>query len=194
MTIFTVIDESTREVLFSGSADEPHMLAGDGKSVIEGVAHESGAYLTIEGDRVPIPTKPSNSHEWDWTSKTWVPNIDGARLLRKVEIESERERRGYLTIQHAGSAFDADAKAQRNISAWQAQIAAGVSIPSGFVWRDANNVDHPADAAFVNALGEAITVRGTMLYQAAWTHKAAIAALSTVEDILAYDITTGWPS
>jgi hypothetical protein len=113
--------------------------------------------------------------------------------LRKAEVDIERERRGYLPIAYAGSTLDADAKAQRNISSWQVQIAAGVQVPSGFVWRDANNVDHAADAAFINGLGAAITIRGTLLYQAAWTHKANIQALTTVEDILAYDITTGWP-
>jgi hypothetical protein len=71
-------------------------------------------------------------------------------------------------------------------------IAAGQNPPSGFVWRGYDNVNHPADAAFVVGLGNAITMRGTYLYQRSWIKKAEIDALTTPEDVKAYDVTAGW--
>lgn len=140
------------------------------------------------------PPAPSQSHRWDWSIKSWVADLGAARASRKQHIDAEREQRNALPIAYQGALFDADIQAQRNISAWQTQLAAGAVLPADFVWRDANNVNHPADAAFVHGLGAAITLRGTQLYQAAWAHKVALDALTSMNAILAYDVTTGWPA
>ena len=54
------------------------------------------------------------------------------------------------------------------------------------------------DAATVltslTALSRAIENREQALLIAAWQHKAAIAALTSVEALLAYDVTAGWPA
>jgi hypothetical protein len=111
----------------------------------------------------------------------------------KIEsINAERERRGVLPITFQGIEWDADEFSQRNISAWMASIAAGVAIPPGFTWRAADNTNHAADAAFINGLGAAITLRGTLLYQTSWGKKAEVAALTTVDAVKAYDVTAGW--
>jgi hypothetical protein len=73
-----------------------------------------------------------------------------------------------------------------------ATLAAGQSIPPGFKWRAADNTNYPADAAFVNGLGTAMTLRGTLLYQASWAKKAEVDALATVAQVNSYDVTTGW--
>lgn len=39
-----------------------------------------------------------------------------------------------------------------------------------------------------------IKVKGLQIIQANWVHKAAVAALTTVEELNAYDMTTGWPA
>jgi len=132
---------------------------------------------------------------WEWHGRrgVWV-DARGIALLRSsrlVEIEVERERRNELPVQYAGSMFDADATAQRNVSAWLAMVNAGQDPPTGFFWRDYDNVDHPAGAAFITGLAAAITLRGTLLYQTSWAKKAEIATMS-VEQLKAYDPTSGW--
>lgn len=117
-------------------------------------------------------------------------SLQQAKDRKNAEIDAERERRGALPVDYAGTQFDADATALRNVTGWQLQIARGMAIPSGFMWRDFNNVDHPCDAAFLDGLGAAITLRGTGLYQQAWTLKASVDAATTVPDVEAIS----WPA
>jgi hypothetical protein len=139
------------------------------------------------------PIRPSLRHQWD-VQQGWVDQSTLAQAKAdKVEaINVERERRGVLPITFQSIEWDADELSQRNISAWMASIAAGVAIPTGFVWRAADNTNHAADADFVNGLGAAITLRGTVLYQVSWGKKAAVNALTTVDAVKAYDVTAGW--
>lgn len=131
----------------------------------------------------------------------WVPTVGWIderplsvlRSDKLAEINAERERRNHLPIDYAGAQFDADALGQRNVQAWMTNINAGIALPAGFVWRDYDNVDHPADAAFVSGLGAAITLRGTLLYQAAWAKKAELAGLTTIAEIDVFDPLENWP-
>ncbi len=146
----------------------------------------------VNGEVVAIPERPSPSHEW--VGNVWVDQTPVSKLKQQVVfgINSERERRNYLPIDYNGNPFDADETAQRNVSAWMVNIAAGQNPPSGFVWRGYDNVNHPADAAFVVGLGNAITLRGTYLYQRSWIKKAEVDALNTAAEVKAYDVTAGW--
>lgn len=64
-----------------------------------------------------------------------------------------------------GIEWNADDLSERNVCAWMANIAADVQIPPGFTWRATDNTNYSTDAAFVNGLGAAITLRGTLLHQ-----------------------------
>jgi hypothetical protein len=118
-----------------------------------------------------------------------VADIDGRKARKRAEIDQERERRIVLPFVFDGIEFDGDVASQRNIQGWQTQIANGVALPEGFTWRDAANIDHPADAAFVNGLGAAITTRGTLVYRQSWLLKAAVEAAATAEEVQAIT----WP-
>lgn len=113
-----------------------------------------------------------------------------AQLRQKSSIDAELERRKGLPVAFDGAMFDADRTARENVSGWQLQLAAGASLPPGFVWRDFDNVDHAADTAFVNGLGAAITMRGTQLYAQAWALKAQVDAATTIEEVEAIT----WPA
>jgi hypothetical protein len=114
--------------------------------------------------------------------------LDEVRADKVAAINAEVERLGDLPIAYRGALFDADARAQRNVMFWQGQLANGAALPTGFVWRDAANVDHPADAEFVNGLGLAMALRGTALYQAAWAAKGAVAVATTTSEVQAVDL------
>lgn len=146
----------------------------------------------VNGAVVTIPKQPTPKHYWEndgWVDPTTVAELKEAK---KVDVSIEREKQNSLPITYAGSQFDATPIAQRNVSAWMTNIAAGQNPPAGFVWRGYDNVDHPADAAFIVGLGNAITLRGTYLYQRSWIKKAEVDALTTSEDVKAYDVTAGW--
>jgi hypothetical protein len=116
------------------------------------------------------------------------------KIQRKLEVDRKRIEIMDAGIMYQGSLFDTDLASLRNISYWHLQINSGFVLPPDFIWRDNSNIDHPADNAFVLGLSLAITARGTFLYQVAWGHKAFIDAASTVLEILAYDINSGWTS
>jgi Domain of unknown function (DUF4376) len=136
----------------------------------------------------------NNTYTFDRSTWTWLntTNIAALKETIKTKINLERERRNELPIQYQNITWDADPQSQRNVSAWMATLAAGSTLPQGFVWRAADNVNHAADADFVNGLGTAMTLRGTQLYQASWAKKSELDALATVELVNAYDVTKGW--
>lgn len=158
---------------------------------------EPGACYVIDGQFVPFPEKPSHHHEWDWSTKSWLPNLDAAKAAKKAEVEAELARRLYLPY----NGFDADPLSRERISGTIARLQRGDPLPAGWVgWRDFSNQQQWAadDAVTVlanlTALSRAIEDREQALLIAAWTHKAAIASLADIDAALAYPITAGWPA
>lgn len=196
MSRWSFYDQQTgafAHVIFSGP---DHLVAANtpsGCAAIEGVYdHLSQRVDLATGEVIDWqPPKPGDTplatYEWDAQAKRWmaVSTLLSVQVQQKVLIDAARVERTHAPIEYAGALFDADDTAIRNVSGWQTQLAAGVALPDGFVWRDATNVDHPADAAFVNGLGAAITLRGTALYAQAWALKAQIDAAETKEAVQA---------
>ena len=146
---------------------------------------------------MPTPEKPSPHHDWDWATKSWLPNLDAAKAAKKGEIEAELARRLYLPC----NGFDADTLSRERISGMISRLQRGDPLPAGWVgWRDASNQQQWAtdDAATVlanlTALSRAIEDREQALLIAAWQHKAAIASLADIDAILTYPVTEGWPA
>lgn len=146
---------------------------------------------------MPTPEKPSPHHEWDWTTKSWLPNLDAARAAKLQEVAAELNTRLYLPC----NGFDADKVSRERIGGTIARLQRGDGLPAGWVgWRDASNQQQWAadDAATVLAnlvsLSRAIEDREQALLVASWTHKANITALTDIDTILAYDVTANWPT
>lgn len=148
------------------------------------------------GELVPFPAKPSPHHEWDWATKSWLPNLDVARESKLQEVAAELSTRLYLPC----NGFDADKVSRERISGMIARLQRGDGLPAGWVgWRDASNQQQwaPDDAATVlanlTALSRAIEDREHALLVASWNHKANIAALTDIDAIIAHDVTANWP-
>jgi hypothetical protein len=118
--------------------------------------------------------------------------IEELKANKKEMINIERGKQNSNPIIYENIQFDADEIAQQNVSAWMSTLAGGGTLPSGFTWRSYDNQDIPVDANFINGLGTAMTLRGTQLYQTSWIKKAEVDALTTVEQVNNYDVTTGW--
>ena len=151
----------------------------------------------LDGLLIRRAAKPSPHHEWDWTTKSWLPNLDAARKDRLQEVATELNKRLYLPC----NGFDADNVSRGRISGTIARLQRGDGLPAGWIgWRDASNQQQWAtdDAATVlanlTALSRAIEDREQALLIATWQHKANIAALTDIDAIIGYDATTGWPT
>jgi hypothetical protein len=96
-------------------------------------------------------------------------------------------------IEYQSSLFDADPISISNITGTIAYIAIGAPLPPGFTWRDHNNTNHPFTAAGFGSFYATCVGWINLVYNVSWQHKANVADLTTVTDVLAYDFTYGWP-
>jgi len=69
---FTIFEASTGEVIFCGTASDPHQLISDGQDVLLGEEYQGGWIdLNTAEHRLP-PPQPSPHHVFDYTTKQWV--------------------------------------------------------------------------------------------------------------------------
>ena len=168
---------------------------GDDVLIVEDENVNDITHYVDGGELVPFPAKPSPHHEWDWPTKSWLPNLDAAKAAKKAEIETELSSRLYLPC----NGFDADKISRERISGMIARLQRGDGLPVGWVgWRDASNQQQWASdnaatvLAKLTSLSRAIEDREQSLLIRGWQHKAAIAALADLIFILNYDTSSGW--
>lgn len=200
MYVIYDLDTGIVDRIFHGPKVQLNVNVYEGQGFIEVkgpevLVHPEYSYVE-NGEWVWAPDAPPH-HEWDWTTKSWLPNLDAARKAKLQEVAAELDKRLYLPF----NGFDADKTARERISGTIARLQRGDGLPAGWLgWRDASNNMHWAadDAATVLAnlttLSRAIEDREQALLVASWTHKANIAALTDIDTIIGYDTTQGWPT
>jgi len=143
--------------------------------------------------------RPSDYHQYDYVNKQWVildEYLDTSKIDKKNEINNTMNKLRFAIIVYDGKNLDVDVTAQTNISGKIAQIQneIALSVPStDLVWKDADNVVHTwisvnAYLEWLQGLQIAIAHRTSALYQTIWTGKAAVDALSNVQEVIDYDI------
>ncbi len=146
----------------------------------------------------PIAPGPF-SGPWDRTANDWSVDeqlVEARRLelLESLEgIRAERERNYRGTCAAHGITWDTGHRFLANITL---ATDAYDSAPAQ-VWRDAENQDHTIQSlSWLQTIRAAISadmmVMGEQLYQAKWTKRLEIEAL-TAEQIEQYDLYSGWP-
>ena len=205
MKTWLIFSSETGEVIKKKTSTETNKLnlaLAPGEDAIE--ADLSGVYVdTTTVSLVPFPTRPSPHHEWDWPTKSWLPNLDAAKAAKKAEIEAERNRRISEPLIYDGKVLDADQTARDNLKAKLEEVRERIRLnmpmaPELLVWRDNSNVTHswPTIEAYHDWLaGYAVAMsdRGTRCYACAWHHKDTLGQLSVLEDITNYNLSQGWP-
>ena len=172
-------------------------------TVVSPVEHSVDAVYYSGTELTEFPVKPSPYHEWDWTTKSWLPNLDAAKAAKKAEIETERMQRINAPLIYDGKVLDADQTARDNLKAKLEEVRERIRLnmpmaPELLVWRDNSNVTHswPTIEAYHDWLaGYAVAMsdRGTRCYACAWHHKDTLGQLSVLEDITNYNLSQGWP-
>ena len=141
-------------------------------------------------------------HQWDWPTKSWLPNLDAAKDAKKAEIEAERNSRISEPLIYDGKVLDADQAARDNLKAKLEEVRERIRLnmpmaPELLVWRDNANVTHSwatieAYHDWLGGYAVAMSDRGTRCYACAWFHKDAIGQLNVMDDIMNYDLSQGW--
>ena len=204
--MIVVFDIRTGQILKTVSAPDGHanLYDSEGKGVILTDTWVSDATHYVEnGALTEYLENPSPHYEWDWTTKSWLPNLDAAKAAKKAEIEAERNRRISEPLIYDGKVLDADMTARDNLKAKLEEVRERIRLnmpmaPELLVWRDNGNVTHswPTIEAYHDWLaGYAVAMsdRGTRCYACAWYHKDVLEQLSVLEDIINYALSQGWP-
>lgn len=203
-----LVHDAEGQILKIGLAPDSMMLdviaaetQGTVRSVPEDVAfNDDTHYVNIETQElVPKPPKPEgNDHDWDWPSKSWVLNIDRIRQRKHREIEAERDRRlSDPIIEYDGIRLNAGPLDKQNlqdkITATASRIARGTPTPPQMlVWKDYDNVIHtfadlPTYKTWLEGFAIALEERGMQAWSWSWQKKDQLAALTTAEEVLAFD-------
>ncbi|MBI5584013.1 MAG: response regulator [Deltaproteobacteria bacterium] len=120
--------------------------------------------------------------------------LEEVKEARQKEVNALRERKLTGGVQFKGVLFDSREQSRNALAATAAMLAALDSkLPEGFAWRSLDNRNIAMDPKELLAFQAAMTGWVYRNYQASWAHKAAIAALSSIEEAESYDLQRGWP-
>lgn len=193
---YSVYRTSTGEILWSGACmDEDyealHIPAGAEKAPI-GSSAPTQYFCKTAGCAVDFEEPPTRFHVWDWSEQVWKPDVAGAIAELKREVDTLYAEKSQRPVVYEGHAFDAGDASRAAILSWAVCVSGGGQLPPGFVWRDAQNFNHPADAQFVTGLSNLLALHTTAARTVAWSHKLAISQLTNLQALLDYQIGTGW--
>ena len=165
-------------------------ISGDGWQV----TYDSGKILSV-------PNDSGNRHYQevqDWIAEPNTPDAEYSvaerQAARKGEVNSLRDTKLSDGFLHSTNTYSADTDSRASLASYVANVNAAKGLPAGFTWRTVDNQDISFTTTTILDLHDAMTDFLDATFNNAWTHKAGLDAESTVEDVDAYDISTGWPT
>ena len=128
----------------------------------------------------------------DWLAAKDAPTLE---QIKAAKVEAVKARLASETAAFAwnGNIYQTDTTAKERFIAEEKAISRG-DRPNPSAWRTLDNKLVPLTNSDVLALISAIYQRHRQAIFASFTHKDAIAALTTIAAVEAYDISTGWPN
>ena len=210
MIDFTVFVPSTGQILWSGQCNDGDLgsQGGGGNAVMEGAhAYGTGWIEYVGIDEVPtffaFPARPSEFHEWNYTTKAWEVSsaqIAAARAKKLFDLDLAYASSRNVPFSFGGSSLSCSDLAIDGIRCVVSQIENIGLMPDE--WNGWRTVDgsrltplNALDSELARAKSILVSAesRRAALLSIFWNHADAIAALTTVSAIMAYDVTTGWP-
>jgi len=159
-----------------------------------------GDYRPDDGvELVSIPDSASNAGiGWGYENGSFIDpetvkpisDVRARRLKEVTIIRKSKEKGGFL---YDSNTYQVDIEAQKDILAVQTQFLLGATNPHGGFWMSEGNVPVTMDDDEVKAFFQAAFNYIYALKAAAWTHKENLNKLNARNDVLEYDISTGWP-
>lgn len=169
---------------------------------IHGYIEGGSIAATIDGVRGTVPNDPSNRHrqmiaEWEAAGNA-IPAYDPAPATLADAITAKlAELDDYRWQQEVGGAPFAGVKIRTDWNS-QAKVAAAYTMakldPSYAIptWEVVPGVFMPLDNATIVAMGEAVRDHVQETFNRKAVLHSQIAALETIDAVLAYDIPTEW--
>ena len=117
-------------------------------------------------------------------------DLERVRADLTGQVNAVRDRQLAAGITFNGHRYDSDPASRANLVGVVASISAGIPLPDGFVWRDADNNEVPMDGPGLTELGAALLAHTYACHVYSWELKAQLLA---AEDPRPIDIREGWP-
>ena len=152
---------------------------------ITGTAEYSWVEMDGEGNKTlhAAPPKPEH-HEWDWPTKSWLPNLDAARESQRQAWNTWRDRELIAGYTHNGHVFHSDdrfmAELQLILKGYERGYITGTSAI-----RTRDNGTLQMAHAEIEGLLLLIGLHRQAIYAQSWAGKDALAGLTTLEGIMA---------
>jgi hypothetical protein len=186
MKTWLIFNSETGEVIKKKTSPETsklNLVLAPGEDAIE--ADLSGVYVDITTVRpVPFPAKPSPHHDWDWATKSWLPNLDVAREAQRQAWNAWRDRELVAGFSHNGHVFHSDdtfiGELQLLLKGYEREY-----ITSTSAIRTRGNAVLQMTNAEIETLLLLIGLHRQVIYAQSWAGKDALADLTTLEDIMA---------
>lgn len=129
------------------------------------------------------PARPPH-HEWDWPTKSWLPNLDAAREVQRQAWNAWRDSELVSGYAHNGHVFHSDdrfmAELQLILKGYERGHITGTSAI-----RTRDNSTLQMTHAEIEGLLLLIGLHRQAIYAQSWVGKDALASLTTLEDIVA---------
>ena len=110
------------------------------------------------------------------------------------EINAYRDYVLSLGIWYMGHFWGSDPTSRANITGAVAAAVAGIPLPSGFTWRDNNNNNVSFTLTNLVTLGGYLLAFVNEVYNASWTMKSTVDALTSLDDVDAFIVPLqSWP-
>ena len=186
MKTWLIFNSETGEVIKKKTSPETsklNLVLAPGEDAIE--ADLSGVYVDITTVRpVPFPAKPSPHHDWDWATKSWLPNLAVVREAQRQAWNAWRDRELVAGYSHNGHVFHSDdtfiGELQLLLKGYEREYITGTSAI-----RTRGNAVLQMTHAEIESLLLLIGLHRQVIYAQSWAGKDALADLTTLEDIMA---------
>lgn len=135
-------------------------------------------------------TYPGIFYLFDFENENWKLNREAMISSIKGLVNQNRYRKTQTPIEHNGFVFDADPDSITNLQSVLAMCANGMVLPDNFLWRDANNNNHPMTVEGLKNLAGAIFQRSGAIYSESWALKDSLPNKTDEELLAIYDSLT----
>lgn len=182
--IYRINTGEITQLVYARQQDVENFLRPGLAALVHDVVLDDSTHYIQNGELVPFPEKPSPHHEWDWPTKSWLPNLDAAREAQRQSWNVWRDRELVAGYPHSGHVFHSDdrfmAELQLILKGYERGHLTGTSAI-----RTKDNGTLQMTHAEIETLLLVIGLHRQAIYQQSWVGKDALAGLTTLEDIVA---------
>lgn len=186
-----IYDLNTGQILRNVTAPNPESQAGSGEGVIKNAWADDGENYIDVGTKeiVPMPAKPSEHHDFDWSAKQWVSNLAKAKRLRWDEVKAEADAALEGGFEYNGMTFASDLRSQVLMqgATTLAQTRASQGQPFSETWTLADDSTVTLGANEMVAAAQAMGSHVSKVYEARRIARQQINAAADVDAVLAVD-------